>query len=234
MGAGYRYALIDGDATPVKADILRGGAAPVCKDGSSPLAGFVSVTNVGMESNWLHHPMALANLFGFGKLAWNPDQSLEDIIETWTRLTWGTDPLVNSTVRSMQLNSWTVYEGYTGPYGIGTLTNILGYHFGPGIESAERNGWGQWFRADRNGIGMDRTSTGTGFIQQYPPELAARYQSLATCPDDLLLFFHHVPYDYQLHSGKILIQSIYDMHYASAHTCSGVCFALVGAERQDR
>jgi alpha-glucuronidase len=209
---------IDGRATPLKEVIaVRSGSVG---DGSSPLAGFVSVTNAGMESNWLHHPMALANLFGFGKLAWNPDRSLEDIIDTWTRLTWGNDSRVNSTIRSMQLNSWAVYEGYTGPYGLGTLTNILGYHFGPGIESAERNGWGQWFRADERGIGMNRTATGTGFIQQYPTELAARYESLSTCPDDLLLFFHHVPYDYKLHSGKTLIQSIYDTHYASARAAA--------------
>jgi alpha-glucuronidase len=100
---------------------------------------------------------------------------------------------------------------------MGTLTNILGYHFGPGIESAERNGWGQWFRGEKDGIGMDRTvATGTGFIGQYPKELAATYESLATCPDDLLLFFHHVPYNYELHSGKTLVQSIYDTHYAGA------------------
>ena len=100
---------------------------------------------------------------------------------------------------------------------MGTLTNILGYHFGPDIESAERNGWGQWFRGEHNGIGIDRTTAGTGFADQYPPALAAQYNSLSTCPDDLLLFFHHVPYDYKLHNGRALIQSIYDTHYRSAH-----------------
>jgi len=208
---------IDGHATPVK-EVVAGRES--LQGDSSHLAGLVSVTNVGMDSNWLHHPMALANLFGFGKLAWNPNRSQEDIIDTWTRLTWGNDLLVNRTIRAMQLNSWATYEGYTGPYGMGTLTNILGYHFGPGIDSAERNGWGQWFRADEHGIGMDRTSTGTGFIQQYPSELAAQYESLATCPDDLVLFFHHLPYEYKLHSGKTLIQSIYDTHYSSARTAA--------------
>jgi alpha-glucuronidase len=100
---------------------------------------------------------------------------------------------------------------------MGTLTNILSYHFGPGIESAERNGWGQWFRGDKDGIGMDRTvATGTGYIGQYPPELASKYEALASCPDNLLLFFHHVPYGYKLHSGKTLVQSVYDSHYAGA------------------
>ena len=133
--------------------------------------------------NWLHHPMAMANLYGFGKLAWNPDEPLEKIIDTWTRLTWGNDPQVDRTIDAMQMKSWHVYESYTGPNGMGTLTNILGYHFGPGIESAERNGWGQWFRGEKNGIGMDRTvATGTGYIGQYPKELAEKYESLATCP----------------------------------------------------
>jgi alpha-glucuronidase len=205
---------VGGRHTPVK-EIVEGRTFAL-PNGEPRPGGYISVTNVGMEPNWMHHPMAMANLYGFGKLAWNPDQSLESIADTWTRLTWGNDPTVRSTIDSMLLKSWAVYEGYTGPNGMGTLTNILGYHFGPGIESAERNGWGQWFRGDRHGIGMDRTSHGTAFIQQYPPELAAQYENLATCPDDLVLFFHHLPYDYKLHSGKTLIQSIYDTHYASA------------------
>ena len=204
----------EGRSTPVK-NFVEGTAFPLASGQPRP-GGFISVTNVGLDANWLHHPMALANLYGFGKLAWNPDDSLSHIIDIWTRLTWGNDPQVVSVVSALQLKSWSVYEGYTGPNGMGTLTNILGYHFGPGIESAEHNGWGQWFRGDNDGAGMDRTATGTGFAQQYPPELAARYESLATCPDDLLLFFHHVPYDYKLHTGRTLVQSIYDTHYAAA------------------
>ncbi len=203
-----------GRSTPVK-EIVTGHSFPL-PDGRPRPGGFVSVTNVGIEANWLHHPMAMANLFGFAKLAWNPDEPLQEIIDTWTRLTWGNDAVVDQTIDRMQLASWHTYESYTGPNGMGTLTNILGYHFGPGIESAERNGWGQWFRGEKDGVGMDRTAHGTGYIQQYPPELAAKYESLATCPDDLPLFFHHVPYDYKLHSGKTLVQSIYDQHYAGA------------------
>lgn len=205
---------VDNRHTPVK-DILEGRTF-LLPDGKPRMGGFISVTNAGMESNWMHHPMAMANLYGFGRLAWNPDESLNSIIDTWTRLTWGNDPKVDSVIDALQLGSWQVYEGYTGPNGMGTLTNILGYHFGPGIESAERNGWGQWFRGEKDGIGMDRTAAGTGFAQQYPPSLAAKFESLKSCPDDLLLFFHHVPYDYELHSGKTLIQSIYDTHYLSA------------------
>jgi alpha-glucuronidase len=205
----------DGRSTPVK-EIVEG------KSFHQPLGGFVSVVNVGLEANWLHHPMAMANLYGFGRLAWNPNLSSEEIAATWTRLTFGNNATVVSAVSRMQLDSWQAYEQYTGPLGMGTLTNILGYHFGPGIDTADHNGWGQWIRADHQGVGMDRTvATGTGYIGQYPPELAAVYESLKTCPDNLLLFMHHVPYTYSLHSGKTVIQHIYDAHYAGAQTAAG-------------
>lgn len=200
--------------SPVR-EIVTGHRFPLAAGKPRP-GGFVSVTNVGLDANWLHHPMALANLYGFGKLAWNPRTPLPQVIDTWTRLTWGNDPVVDRTVDSMELASWGIYEGYTGPHGMGTLTNITGPHYGPGIESAERNGWGQWFRGEKDGIGMDRTAAGTGYAGQYPPALARRYGNLATCPEDLLLFFHHVPYNHRLRNGKTLVQDTYDTHYAAA------------------
>jgi alpha-glucuronidase len=197
-------------STPVS-EIVEG------KSFHQPLGGFVGVANVGLDANWLHHPMAMANLYGFGKLAWDPELTTSEIIDGWTRLTFGNNPKVVYIVNGLQEDSWRVYEQYTGPLGMGTLTNIIGIHYGPGIESAERNGWGQWFRADRKGIGMDRTvATGTGYIGQYPPQLAKIYESLDTCPDSLLLFMHHVPYDYMLHSGKTLVQYVYETHYDGA------------------
>src|SRR6201992_2885900 len=204
----------DNRYTPVS-EIVEG------KSFHQPLGGFVGVANVGLDANWMHHPMAMANLYGFGKLAWNPEFTTNEIIDSWTRLTFGNDPKVVFVVNGLQVNSWRVYELYTGPLGIGGLTNILGVHYGPGIESAERNGWGQWFRADNKGIGMDRTvATGTGYIGQYPPQLASIYESLATCPDDLLLFMHHVAYDHVLHDGKTVVQYVYDAHYEGAATAA--------------
>ena len=201
-------------STPVK-EIVEG------KSFHQPLGGFVGVANVGLDANWMHHPMAMANLYGYGRLAWNPDLSSEQIVDEWTRMTWGNDPTVVDMIDTLQMGSWHAYEEYTGNLGIGTLTNILGYHYGPGIESAERNGWGQWFRGDSRGIGMDRTvATGTGYIGQYPPELAKVYENLSTCPDDLLLFMHHVPYTYVLHDGKTVVQHVYDAHYEGAATAA--------------
>ena len=179
-----------------------------------PLGGFVGVSNVGLDATWMGNPMALANLYAFGRLAWNPNLSANEIVNEWVRLTFGNDPVVVKTISAMQLSSWRTYEDYTGPLGLGTLTNILGDHYSPDPESAEHNGWGQWIRADHNGVGMDRTiATGTGFIGQYPPAVQQIYESLTNCPDHLLLFFHHVPYTYKLHSGETVIQYIYDSHY---------------------
>ena len=203
-------ARVDGNRTPVK-DLVAGRVF------HRPTGGVVGVANVGMDANWLGSPLAMANLYGFGRLAWRPDLSSETIIDEWTRLTFGNDPVVVQNITALQLNSWPVYESYTGPLGAGTLTNIVGNHYDPAPEASERNGWGQWHRADHDGIGMDRTvTTGTGFIGQYPSAIQKLYETLAECPDDLLLFFHHVPYTYVLHSGKTVIQHIYDSHFDGA------------------
>jgi len=202
--------------TPVK-DIVAG------KTFHRPTGGFVAVVNVGMDANWLGHPLAMANLYGFGRLAWNSDLSPEDIAQEWTRLSFGNDPAVVQTISKMLLTSWPIYESYTGPLGAGTLTDILGSHYGPGVQSSERNGWGQWHRADHEGVGMDRTAaTGTGYVDQYRARVTKMYEALSTTPDNLLLFFHHVPYTYVLHSGKSVLQYIYDSHYAGAEAAANL------------
>jgi alpha-glucuronidase len=180
--------------------------------------GFVGVANVGLDDNWFGNHLSPANLYGFGRLAWNPDLTSGQIADEWTRLTFGNFPAITA----IQLSSWRTYENYTGPLGLQTLTDITGDHYGVNVEASERNGWGQWHRADAQGVGMDRTvATGTGYIGQYSPAVARMYESLATCPEDLLLFLHHVPYTYRLHSGKTVVQSIYDSHYEGAEAVEG-------------
>ena len=199
---------VDASSTPVK-QIIAGTTF------HRRLGGMVGVSDVGQE--WLGSPLALANLYAFGRLAWNPNLTAEQIAQEWTRLSISTDPRVVRTVSNMLMQSWPAYENYTGPLGMQTLTDITGSHYGPNIESSENNGWGQWHRADHDGVGMDRSmATGTGYAGQYPPELAKLYESATTTPDELLLFFHHVPYTYKLHSGKTVIQHIYDSHYLGA------------------
>ena len=198
------------DQTPVK-DLVAG------KVFHRPVGGFVAVVNVGMDENWLAHPFAMANLYAYGRLAWNPDLSAGEICDEWARLSFGNDPVVVKTVSDIAMKSWRTYENYTGFLGTQTLTDITGSHYGPNIESSEGNGWGQWHRADHEGIGMDRSvATGTGFAGQYRPAVAKMYESVATTPDELLLFFHHVPYTYKLKPGKTVIQHVYDSHYEGA------------------
>jgi alpha-glucuronidase len=187
------------------------------------LGGFVGVANVGRDQSWMGSQLAMANLYGFGRLAWNPALSSRRIAEEWTEQTFGTNPKVLATITNMLLRSWRIYEDYTGPLGLGTLTNILGSHYGPDPQSAERNGWGQWIRATPEGIGMDRTvATGTGYIGQYSAPVAKMYESLRTCPQNLLLFMHHVPYTYRLRSGETVIQYVYDSHYSGASAVAGL------------
>ena len=199
-------------STPVKS-ILEGHAF------DRPLGGMVGVAGIGQQ--WLGSPLAIANLYAFGRLAWDPNLAPGKIAEEWTRQTLGpksgVDPQVVGTVVKMLMQSWPAYEHYTGPLGMQTLTDITGSHYGPNIEASENNGWGQWHRADHQGVGMDRSvATGTGFAGQYPPEVAKMYENVATTPDDLLTFFHHVPYTYKLHNGSTVIQYIYDSHYQGA------------------
>jgi alpha-glucuronidase len=205
-----------GAGTPVKA--LAAG-----KTFSRPVGGFVGVANAGLDLNWYGNQMSPANLYGFGRLAWNPDLTSQRIAEEWARQTFGNDPKVIATIVDMLLKSWPAYENYTGPLGLQTLTDIVGNHYGVAVEASERNGWGQWHRADQQGVGMDRTvATGTGFIGQYRPPVAQKFESLEECPDELLLFMHHAPYTHVLHSGKTVVQSLYDSHYDGAQTVAGL------------
>jgi alpha-glucuronidase len=208
----------DNRSTPVK-EIIAG------KSFRRPLGGMIGVASVGQDG-WLGSPLALANLYAFGRLAWDPNLTAEQIAEEWTRQTLGNDPEVVRTVTAMLMQSWPAYLHYTGPLGMQTLTDITGTHYGPNIEASENNGWGQWHRADHDGVGMDRSvATGTGYAGQYPPELARKYEGVKTTPDELLTFFHHVPYTYKLHDGKTVIQYIYDSHYEGAEAA-----ARLGAE----
>jgi len=109
--------------------------------------------------------------------------------------------------------SWETYEKYTSPLGIGWMVNPS-HHYGPNVDGYEYSLWGTYHRADNHAIGVDRTvKFGTGYAGQYYPENAEKYESMEKCPEELLLFFHRVPYVYRLKSGKTLIQHIYDTHF---------------------
>jgi alpha-glucuronidase family protein len=104
------------------------------------------------------------------------------------------------------------YEQYTAPLGICWMVTP-NQHYGPSPDGYEYQAWGTYHKADRNAIGIDRTADGTGYVLQYPEALRRRFESTQTCPDELLLFFHRLPYTFKMRDGRTLIQRIYDDHF---------------------
>lgn len=168
----------------------------------------VGVVNVGLDDNWMANDLSMANIYGFARLVWNPDSDLEQMVEEWTRQTFGHNGKVVETIKQIQMLSYDAFENYTGPLGVGTLTDIPHSKYGPYVLAAEGNGWGQWTRADRRGVGMERSVAGlkgkygTGFIGQYNYEVMRVYENVSSCPDNVLLFMHHIDYTHTLHSGE--------------------------------
>lgn len=223
---------VDGQKSVIGTDILTG------KTFNKKLSGYAGVVNVGRNTTWLGSHLAMSNLYAYGRLAWDPTDDSVEMLRDWTRLTFGLDESVLDTVERMSMESWPAYENYTGNLGVQTLTDITGPHYGPNPQSQDHNGWGQWTRADGDSIGMDRTvSNGTKNAGQYPTEVAAVFEDVDATPDDLLLWFHHVPYTHVLQSGKTVIQHFYDAHYAGAETAAafpGQWAALEGKVDQER
>jgi len=203
---------------PMWSEVLRFAAGPTVAelvDGG----GLVVVSNVGDDPFWTGHPLAQANLYAAGRLAWSPDRDPMSILDEWLDLTFppgttGDPDLVRRALHAVMDDSWRTYESYAAPLGIGFMVRP-GHHYGPDVDGYEYTPWGTYHFADRDGVGVDRTrATGTGFTGQYPPPWRDVYESLDRCPDELLLFFHHVPYGHVLRSGSTVIQHIYDTHFA--------------------
>ena len=174
--------------------------------------GMAAVTNTGDDSNWSGHDLAAANLYGYGRLAWNTSLSSEEIAREWISMTYNLDKMHEDTLLEILMGSWATYENYTSPLGIGWMVNIS-HHYGPNVEGYEYDVWGTYHRANHLAIGVDRTSKGTGMTQQYYPSNTRLYDNIDTCPQELLLFFHRIPYNHKLQSGKTLLQHIYDTHF---------------------
>jgi alpha-glucuronidase len=176
-------------------------------------AGMAGVANVGTDQNWTGHLLAQANLYGFGRLAWDPDLSAEQIATEWSQLTFGSDQETIATVTSILMASWPAYESYSAPLGLGFLVTP-GHHYGPSPDGYEYSRWGAYHRADSRGVGVDRSvSSGTGFAGQYQEPWRSVFSDPARCPEELLLFFHRNDYTRRLRSGKSVIQHIYDSHF---------------------
>lgn len=175
-------------------------------------AGIAAVTNTGDDFNWTGNELAGANFYGFGRLAFNTSLSAEEIAKEWIILAIAEETEVVDAVADMLLGSRETYEKYTSPLGVGFMVTPH-YHYGPNIDGYEYSRWGTYHRADHLGIGVDRTGKGTGYTGQYAEPNASLFENVDTCPENLLLFFHHLNYDYKMKSGKTLLQHIYDTHF---------------------
>ena len=184
------------------------------------IGAVVAVANTGGDSNWTGHTLAQANLYAFGRMAWDPSLTAAEVLSDWIGLTFGTDPALREPLLKMMLDSRGVYEKYTAPLGLCWMVNI-NHHYGPSPEGYEFSKWGTYHRADAKAVGVDRTDGGTGYISQYHPHLQALYGSVDTCPEELLLYFHRLPYAHRLQSGQTLLQHIYDAHFEGADDVEG-------------
>lgn len=178
-----------------------------------PYSGVTAVINTGDSYFWTGHPLAQANLYGYGRLLWNPFCNMQALAREWCELSISQNEQVVSVVSDMLLKSHEIYENYTAPLGIGWMVKPH-YHYGPSVDGYEYDRWGTYHYADRDGMGVDRTKEqGTGYVSQYSEHNCQLYNNPATCPDELVLFFHHLPYSFRLQSGKTVIQHIYDTHF---------------------
>ncbi|MFC0780556.1 alpha-glucuronidase family glycosyl hydrolase [Flavobacterium sp. HJSW_4] len=171
------------------------------------LTGIAGVANIGNDLNWTGHPFAQANWYGFGRLAWNPYLDSEIIADEWLRSTFSNDENFIRPVKNIMIESREAVVNYMTPLGLHHIMDT-GHHYGPGpwVSNLSRPEWNPTYyhKADKNGIGFDRSKTGTNATAQYAPEVEKLFDNLETCPEKDLLWFHHVSWDYKLKNGQTL------------------------------
>lgn len=182
----------------------------------SSLKAIAGVANVGNDTNWTGHPMAQANWYAFGRLAWNPQLSSEEIIDEWMPMTLNypenTPKEVIDGLKKMMLNSREAVVDYMMPLGLHHLF-AFGHHYGPEPWCDIKGGRPDWMphyyhRADSAGLGFNRSSSGSNAVAQYPAQLAKKLDNINTCPEEFILWFHHVPWDFKMKSGATLWQEL--------------------------
>jgi alpha-glucuronidase len=206
----------------LNADTYRNGKGTTVAsviDGSAEkhtLSGIAGVANIGDDRNWCGHPFAQSNWYAYGKLAWDPSLSSDKIADDWIRMTFTNDPAFITAAKKMMLRSRETVVNYMTPLG---LHHIMGdgHHYGPSPWS-DRLGRADWnpvyyHRADTAGIGFDRTEKGSHALEQYAPEVRKIYQDPATCPEEYLLWFHHVSWKQPVTSGKTLWEELCAKYY---------------------
>jgi alpha-glucuronidase len=182
------------------------------------ITGMVAVANTGTDANWCGHEFSQSNWYAFGRLAWDHEIPAEHIAREWTRMTFTDDEKAIDTIVDMMLSSRETYLDYTMPLGLHHL--IGGNHYAPmpWNDKEPRIDWTAvyYHRAALDGIGVDRTTHGDNAVSQYFPPVRDKFDDLKTCPENLLLWFHRVPWDYKMRSGQTLWEEMCDKYYLGA------------------
>lgn len=171
------------------------------------ISAIAGVANIGTDINWTGHPFAQSNWYTYGRLAWDHTISSEKIANEWIQMTWTQDSSELSIIKDLMMTSWPASVNYMTPLGLHHLMGT-GHHYGPGpwVDNLPRADWNPvyYHKADKEGIGFDRTRTGSDAVDQYFPEISKTFDDPTTCPEKYLLWFHHLPWYYQMKSGNIL------------------------------
>jgi alpha-glucuronidase len=198
------------------------------------ITGMAGVANVGSDRNWTGSHFDQANWYAFGRLAWDPTLASKDIAHEWVKMTFSTDPAFVEAVVAMMMASREAVVDYMTPLGLHhQMARHSHYGPGPWVSGGPRADWTSVYfnRADAQGIGFDRTATGSNAVAQYAPPVARQFADLRRVPEKYLLWFHHVPWDYRMSSGRTLWDELV-MHYTrGVQTVSGFRKTWSGLQR---
>ena len=185
------------------ADIVQGAG----RTRPNGLTGMVGVANIGSERNWTGSHFDQANWYAYGRMAWNPQASARTITAEWAAQTFSSDSHVVAAIGDMMMRSREAMVDYMTPLGLHHLMGT-GHHYGPApwVADLARVDWNpvSYHRADKNGIGFDRTAGGSNALAQYTPAIASQYADPRTTQPQYLLWFHHLPWDFAMPSGRTL------------------------------
>jgi len=191
---------------------------------SDTLSMIAGVANTGSDMNWCGLHFNQANWYAFGRLAWDYTLSSNKIADEWTKMTWGWTTTIVSTIKKMLAGSHEACVNYTGALGLGGIF-AYNHHYGPdpGFNGDPSHpDWNSvyWHKADNQGLGYDRTTSGSNFVSQYFSPNKEMYNNIETCPIEYLCWFHHVPWNYELETGKIFWDELCYRFYDGAYYVS--------------
>ncbi len=172
------------------------------------LKAIAGVANIGNDTNWCGHPLAQSNWYAFGRLAWDPSLTSKEISEEWVRQTITTEPKAVNSLTTMFLDSHEAVVDYMMPLGLHHIF-AWGHHYGPEPWCDVKGARADWLpryyhQADANGLGFNRSSTGSNAVAQYPETLCKLYDDINTCPEEYILWFHHTPWTHKMKNGRTL------------------------------